>query len=104
MSSSILGNSIHLNQNVPLVTSRVVSYHNRVVFQDIMKLENFEDENRRKMETRETEEAAEVDNNLIDSGVYSVKVKYGKRKAHKEEQNAEDVANTNNSSRLNIKA
>ena len=88
---STLGNQIHINQNTTAIGNKFVSAHARLLAQDNINSERFEENNKRLKETRETEETGEIDEHLVDNGVYKVTPRYPKREQAKKEKRNQDL-------------
>jgi hypothetical protein len=76
---SSLGNQIFLNQNVSAIANKYVNAHARLTSQDVVNGDNFEENHKRLKDTRETEETEAIDENMIDSDVYTTTPRYPKR-------------------------
>jgi hypothetical protein len=76
---SSLGNQIYINQNTPAIATKYANAHARLTSQDVVNSDSFEEHNKRLKETREAEETEAIDENLIDSAVYSVRNRYKRR-------------------------
>jgi len=87
---SHIGNQIYINQNMGVVANKFASYNSRLTAQDIINAQQFEEDNKRLKETRETEETAEIDEHLIDGEVYKTTPKFPKRERREEEKGREN--------------
>jgi len=76
---STLGNQIFINQNIPLIANRFINSHARLISQDTINSDSFEDRNKRLKDTREMEEVEAIDEHLVDDPVYSATPKYKRR-------------------------
>jgi hypothetical protein len=83
---SSLGNQIFLNQNVSAIANKYVNSHARLLSQDLVNSDNFEENHKRLKDTRETEESEAIDEHLVDNAVYNITPKYHKRERDKQEQ------------------
>jgi hypothetical protein len=83
---SSLGNQIHINQNVNMISNKFVNCHSRIIAQDTLISEAFEENQKRLKDTREMEESEAIDENLNDSDVYSAKPIFRKRENRERQQ------------------
>ncbi len=98
---SSLGNQIYLNQNTPALSSKTLQAHGRVIAQEMINMNSFEENNKRQKDTRETEENGSIEEHLSDNEVYSVYPKY-KNKKHNNKQ-SEDLFDNLVNKKLDLK-
>ena len=90
---SSLGNQIFINQNTPAIVNKFINSHARLISQDIVNSDNFEENHKRLKDTREMEEVAEIDEHLVDNAVYSVNPQYKKRDRDENRENNPYILN-----------
>jgi len=76
---STLGNQIYINQNISAISNKFVNAHARLISQETINSDSFEEHHKRLKDTREMEGIEEIDEHLVDDEVYSVTPKYKKR-------------------------
>jgi hypothetical protein len=82
---SPLGNQIFINQNMHIASTKIANHLSRLTAQDVVNSESYEENCKRLTDTRDPEKVNEIDENLIEDAVYSVKKKYKRQDGEKED-------------------
>ncbi len=100
---SSLGNQIYLNQNTPALSGKTLQAHGRMMAQEMINMNSFEETQKRLKETRETEETASIEEHLTDNEVYSAIPKYKKRNQNETDQNSAKQTMNYKNNKLDLK-